>query len=246
MFDHRSQLFTVVAVFLSLGLGVFIGTVLLGDDVFIREQEQMITVLEAEFEKLRRDNQIKTQELQSTKMALEDLQRFVLATEVYLLSGKLEGRHIVFLCVQDADVPAGVIRAVRTAGATTSTLSADELFSEELEPVLEHVIDLVTGSGQIDGLVLVFGDNTPKKIIDERYFPLVSRIAGSGIPVVCGETRNASSPLSLFAGHVSLVDHMDTIFGEISTVYGLLGMKGHYGSKQGASMLFPEIGSVSK
>jgi len=246
VFDHRSQILTVVAVFLSLGLGVFIGTVLLGDDVIIREQEQMIAVLEAEFEKLRRDNQIKTQELQSIKMALEDLRQFVLATEAYLLSGKLEGRHIVFLCVQDADIPAGVIRAVRTAGATASTLSAAELLSGELQPALEHVIDLIGGSGPIDGFVLVLGDNTPKKIIDEIYVPLVSRIAASGIPVVCGETQNASSPLSSFADHGSLVDHMDTVFGEISTVYGLLGMKGYYGSKKGASMLFPAIGSVSK
>src|SRR5690554_3625880 len=56
MIDLRYHIATVVALFLALGIGIFIGSTFISDNIFLREQEQLITLLEQDFENLRSEN----------------------------------------------------------------------------------------------------------------------------------------------------------------------------------------------
>ena len=56
MIDLRYHIATVTALFLALGIGIFIGSTVISDGVLIKEQEQLIVLLEKEFDKLRDDN----------------------------------------------------------------------------------------------------------------------------------------------------------------------------------------------
>ncbi len=68
MIDLRYHIATVTALFLALGIGIFIGSTVISDGILIKEQEQIIVLLEKEFDKLRDDNRL----LKSNVVSLQE------------------------------------------------------------------------------------------------------------------------------------------------------------------------------
>ena len=53
MLDIRYHVASLVAVFIALGVGILIGSTLVGGDVMIEQQQKMISQLESQFNELR-------------------------------------------------------------------------------------------------------------------------------------------------------------------------------------------------
>ena len=73
IFDIKYHIASLVAIFLALGIGILIGTSMIGSDAITKQQKNMIEGIEKEFTILREENKqnadalLQTQEVMSTQ-----------------------------------------------------------------------------------------------------------------------------------------------------------------------------------
>ncbi|MEW6624373.1 MAG: copper transporter [Bacillota bacterium] len=145
MVDLRYHIATVTALFLALGIGIFIGSTVISDDILIREQEQIVSILEKEFDKLRDENRI----LKTSILDLEENLRFYneLGEEIFpiLARDKLSG-YKLGIVITNPDYTAGnLLETIKESGAEFSYLISlsKELYALEksyLEALLPGMI----------------------------------------------------------------------------------------------------------
>ncbi|ADL13229.1 copper transporter [Acetohalobium arabaticum] len=74
--DLRYQIVTTVIIFLTLGIGILIGSSMVGKQGIVTEQQKMINRLENDFDHLRRKNNRFQQKIISLQEKIEDNQQF--------------------------------------------------------------------------------------------------------------------------------------------------------------------------
>ncbi|AZR73510.1 hypothetical protein BBF96_09000 [Anoxybacter fermentans] len=73
--DIRYHLTTIIAIFLSLGIGILIGSAMIGDDGVVREQQKLIIQIEKDLKNLRNQNyQYRTKVISLEEMIVEQNQ----------------------------------------------------------------------------------------------------------------------------------------------------------------------------
>ncbi|MEW6661494.1 MAG: copper transporter [Bacillota bacterium] len=97
MFDVRYHISSLMAVFLALGIGILIGSTLIGDDLLINEQRQMIDRLEQDFVSLRKQARIAQEELAVTRQMVGLYEQFAQEVFPILAQGRLEGRNLAII-----------------------------------------------------------------------------------------------------------------------------------------------------
>lgn len=93
--DIRYHIASLVAVFLALGVGILIGSALLGNDALISEQDKMLSRLEQEFNRVRDDSRVHQETIKTQEMALEVNHQFHKIILPQLLREKLQDRRII-------------------------------------------------------------------------------------------------------------------------------------------------------
>lgn len=122
---------TVISIFLALGIGVLIGVQIDSQDIIFQEQESLVAKMEDKFN-----------ELNNTKLSLEDeidrQQDIIEQNELYkknifpdYLKGKLEGLNIAIIETSDDYVYTNMRHVPKLAGANINsvTLIADKIIS---------------------------------------------------------------------------------------------------------------------
>ncbi len=75
--DLRYHLTTIIAIFLSLGIGILIGTALIGDDGIVMEQQKIIAQIEDDLQTLRlQNNQFRTM-ITALEIDLAEQEQFI-------------------------------------------------------------------------------------------------------------------------------------------------------------------------
>ncbi|KUO48970.1 MAG: hypothetical protein APF76_10060 [Desulfitibacter sp. BRH_c19] len=147
MIDLRYHIATVIALFLALGIGIFIGSTVISDGVLIKEQEQLIVLLEKEFDKLRDDNRF----LRSNVLNLqENLNTYdELGKEVFpIIAGqRLTDKRVGVLVTNPDFSPEEFIGALTETGVEKVfeiTISKDFYDHNQVELIVPDLINTIT------------------------------------------------------------------------------------------------------
>ena len=98
--DFKYHLASLVAVFLALGLGIFMGSTVLGESLvsnLVAEQEQIVRRLETDYEVLKEELKISRQEIKKQKEINDVYQRYLEETLPFILKDKLKDRRIAVI-----------------------------------------------------------------------------------------------------------------------------------------------------
>ncbi len=140
--DLKYHIATLVAVFLALGLGIFIGNTLLGSDAVLEQQQQIADSLERQLEEIRAENKII--EDRANRLELECGAQKTFAREVFplLVNERIMGKNLAIIETNPYGFPEGLAETLRVAGAkvvsSTTILNGLEL-GENREQILSEL-----------------------------------------------------------------------------------------------------------
>ena len=219
MIDLRYHIATVAALFLALGLGIFIGSTVISDGILIKEQEQLIVRLEKEFDKLRDDNR-------SLKASVISLQESLnaydeLGKEIFpvLAQNKLARKSVGLIITNPDFNPEEFIGVLMEAGVEKVhqvRITKDFFFNKQSEKIVPDIIAIIAGvfvslgqeqtSGELIGskfvngsmagpvdYLLIIGGHTINTSIDYAKLldmPLVKEIMKLEIPIIGVQPKN--------------------------------------------------------
>jgi hypothetical protein len=148
MIDLRYHIATVAALFLALGLGIFIGSTVISDGILIKEQEQLIVRLEKEFDKLRDDNRSLKANVTSLQESLNAYDE--LGKEIFpiLAQNKLARKSIGLIITNPDFNPEGFIEVLMEAGVEKvhQVRIAKEFFlQDQSENLVPDIITIIAG-----------------------------------------------------------------------------------------------------
>lgn len=121
MIDIRYHIASIVAVFLALGLGILIGSTIVGDDLLVDQQKKVIDRLEQQFEDLRTRETELTTENEYKANLISKYENYSQAVQPLLVQNHLKDYQAALVVCGDSDVPAGLQNALTMAGAQVVT-----------------------------------------------------------------------------------------------------------------------------
>lgn len=124
----RYHLLSLVAVFLALGVGIFIGAGLLDDHTVLQRQQALIEGLKADFDALRQDTAALRAENRRLSVQLARYGQAERLLSSLAVEGRLAGRTVAVLVLGSADAPTATSarQALQAAGATlTAHITVD-------------------------------------------------------------------------------------------------------------------------
>ncbi|HXK97604.1 MAG TPA: copper transporter [Limnochordia bacterium] len=131
MFDYKYHVISLVAVFLALGIGILVGSTMLGGDVLVEQQKLMVDRLEEDFRNFREQNRLLQEELLSYRSLAESYRAFAQQVLPALVTGRLAGVKLALFNLDGAQLPQGLIDTLALAGAEiayyTQVVSAQHL-----------------------------------------------------------------------------------------------------------------------
>lgn len=126
MIDLKYHIASIVAVFLALGLGVIIGSTIVGDDLLVDQQQKLIERLEEQFYTLKdRENEL-LEDNNYKEQLLYNYENYSQALLPAVVNGRLKDYKVAVIVTGDSEIPAGMINAISMAGAqvVSSALAA--------------------------------------------------------------------------------------------------------------------------
>lgn len=125
--DLKYHIASIVAVFLALGIGILVGTALIGNnvnDVIVDEQNKMFEQLKADLYKMRYDNRTAKEEIAYYKSSLETDREFNRAILPLLTADKLKGKKIAIIETNNSNLHNDWIETLRNAGANIISITS--------------------------------------------------------------------------------------------------------------------------
>lgn len=98
--NYKYHIASLVAVFLALGIGIIIGSSVLGECLvrnIVAEQERLISRLEEDYDGLKSELNISRQEIKRQKAIIEDYQRYAEDTLPQILKDQLKGKKVALV-----------------------------------------------------------------------------------------------------------------------------------------------------
>ena len=267
MSDFRYHIASLAAVFLALGIGIFVGTAFVGAPV-VERQTRLIKNLEKNVTAQLQD----ASEREKNEEALREIMPL-------LVKGKLSGRRVLLLQTgpsQTADSVAAVLRLAGAEAVSRATLPENawrsgeqqsaaettaqaerlgQILSAPSETLLKPFRDKkqITGdeiTGAFGLVVLVCGDvqksqmPAPQEAVSlvlaqTRDVPLVRGLQNATVACVEPLQTDVSSMPAYQGADVATIDNGDRAAGQIALVFALLGEKSNYGFKSTAERVLP-------
>ena len=146
MIDLRYHIATVAALFLALGLGIFIGNTMISDGIILREQEQLIVSLEKEFDRLRDDNRFLRANVTSLQESLNAYDG--LGKEIFpiLAQSKLENKNIGLIVTNpdfNTDRFIGILIEAGVEGVHQISIAKEFFLQDKSEKLVSDIIDTI-------------------------------------------------------------------------------------------------------
>jgi len=284
MIDYKYHIASLVAVFLSLGIGILVGSTLLGNDSLIEYQKQITNSLESQLHTLRESNeelQIKASEMELDANIHRQFEKQVLPI---LAENQLAEKKFAVVQLNSVGFPPEITTVIQSAGGTVVSVTlahdigdkkkvivdcqenlgwtiqtGDELYKNLAEEIALYMADgsngtvidylatkeLLKTEGEygvpLDGIIIVGGSYQEKDRNLRLDIALIDSFNELGIPVVGVEEFDvaASSMKEYQLKHISTVDNIDTVPGQLALVLLLAGQQGNYGFKSTAQQIMP-------
>ncbi len=117
MVDLRYHIVSIVAVFIALGMGILIGSTIVGNDVMVAQQQKLINSLERQFADLREhESSLMAEDVKKSKM-ITNYENFAQSMLVPLVTDQLKGRNLAVVVSGNQAMPSGIINTLSLAGA---------------------------------------------------------------------------------------------------------------------------------
>ncbi|MDS1030756.1 copper transporter [Bacillota bacterium LX-D] len=123
MVDFRFHITTLVAIFLALGVGIFIGSTIVGDDALLNEQKAITDRLEQDFILLREQNRLSQKEILAFKNSNDNYQQFANAVLPLLVKNKLLGLNIAFIVTNNNVATDSLKKSFELSGANLVSIT---------------------------------------------------------------------------------------------------------------------------
>ncbi|AQS58523.1 copper transporter [Desulforamulus ferrireducens] len=121
--DYRYHIASLVAVFIALGIGILVGSAVLGNDGIVERQKQLADRLEAQLEELRQKNeavQARANNLEIDNNIQKQFEKQVLPP---LISGKLTGKRLAIVETNSYGFRDDLVNTLAMAGATVQSVT---------------------------------------------------------------------------------------------------------------------------
>lgn len=171
MIDIRYHIASIVAVFLALGLGVLIGSTIVGDDILVDQQKKLLDRLEEQFALFREREEHLVLENNYKDQIISNYENYSQALLPPLVRDKLADEMLAIVVTGNTDLPSGLINSITIAGA--------EVASKTI--VLSN---LNLADGEICSKLIDYYNIGP---LDEAPEVLRKHIAGSVAAVLLGQ-----------------------------------------------------------
>jgi len=121
--NMRYYLVTIAAIFLALGIGIFIGFSLDGQEIFMEQQQNLISDLELKFGELKNENIALNGIIDEKEDELLLYRNFINQMFPRLVEDKLKGLNIAIVESSDQSINTGLITSLKKAGASISSIT---------------------------------------------------------------------------------------------------------------------------
>jgi len=205
IFDVRYHIASLVAIFLALGLGILIGTSMIGSDAFAEQQKKIVDSIEQEFKVLRDENKKNSDALAEAQAVIANQQQFNQAVLPVLVRGKLEGRKIALVDLNYRKEHDALSNVLRTAGADFQSITVvnlneldDSLINKQVAAILGKNRDAVPDKylpdfARLFASALVTGENVELiRFLDENELIKISGTYGLPLQdiIIIGGSEN--------------------------------------------------------
>ncbi|NLO89506.1 MAG: copper transporter [Clostridia bacterium] len=189
MIDLKYHIASLVAIFCALAIGVFIGSNLVGNEVLVEQQKEVVARLEQEFDTLREQNKLIQEELNALEYRAEEYRRYSEQVFPLVVSGRLNGVRIAVIETNSQGLAEKVEKALITAGADVVNViiidwnSVPDLkkllakYTDEYQEAKDN--DIRTATAKMLGEALAEGKN--KEFLHELVNSGFIKIKGEGL-----------------------------------------------------------------
>lgn len=177
--DLRYHLVSLIAVFLSLGLGILVGSALVPNTVLIDRQNRMISRLEKDFAKIRQENKIVDRQ---NKIHLE----FQKEVKSFLIKNKLKNTKVLIIKSSENLSDSfcfSLVNLLNESGAeqVSYLIMKDRLGLYNLAVKKEIFHHLGIKSKDLDKIILGLSMRIANEIIEGRSYSLLSYLSEKGV-----------------------------------------------------------------
>lgn len=215
--NMRYYLVTIAAIFLALGIGIFIGFTLDGQEIFVEQQQSLISDLELKFGELKGENVALNNLIDEKEDELLLYRDFINQIFPRLVEDKLKGLNVAIVESSDQSINTGLITSLKKAGANVSSITfikkdLIEGNDEKMQLIKEEFSELVDAdniqqhiSGRLINCILTGKDGEFVKLLNKFKFIEVSGtynqsvdyfiIAGGSTLENAGDVENIDGPM---------------------------------------------------
>ncbi len=143
--DLRYHVITIVIIFVTLAIGILIGSSMVGNELIIKEQQKIITKLEEDFIYLRNENRNFAREVSSLEAKLADNIKFQKMIMPLVVKGQLSKESLLVVVGEDinAEMEDRVTEALKLANVENLIIKkASELEQDDLTEEFNKVLFL--------------------------------------------------------------------------------------------------------
>lgn len=268
MYGFRYHLVTLIAVFMSLGIGILLGGSY-GQDMFANQQIDLVSRLEAKYTASRAENSKWNQKVNELFKQTEQLNQMIRQLGEQVDRGKLAGKTVVLLQLEQGKLNP-ITSFLEKAGASLQTITVkdpDFLTDPTLLPVFANgienadtaldwvhllnekkAIDLHGSIAKRPDAVVVIGSIPKYPQLSQPFeIPLLRELQKQSIRVIGAERSDSDSSLIPIYRNLKIptVDNLDQAAGLLTLIELINGTNGHYGVKQTAETFFPAFSETT-
>ncbi|MGI6712513.1 MAG: copper transporter [Bacillota bacterium] len=161
MIDYKYHITTLVAIFLALGIGMLVGSMILGTDFIEGQQQSLVNQLEHDFREMRLQHGLIKSELATAVKTINTYQNFSAQVMPIIIKNKLEEQNIVIVQTNnDFDIQE-IIDPLKVAGAKVNSIISimDDFSLTNVSSSVPSGLDNGNQLIQALGKSILFGDN---------------------------------------------------------------------------------------
>jgi len=119
----RYHIASLVATFLALGIGILIGSIMLGNDTLVKQQQQLTRKLELQIEELRKKNEAVQVIVNNLEVSNDFKEQFEKQSLPFLVAGRLSGYQVAIIEINHYRFLPELTETLKTSGATVSSVT---------------------------------------------------------------------------------------------------------------------------
>ncbi|SNX55381.1 copper transporter [Thermoanaerobacterium sp. RBIITD] len=208
----RYYVLTIAAIFMALGIGIFIGFMLDGQKAFSEQQDTIINQLEQKFKDIQTENSNLKDNVQSLNKQLDYMNQYNKIIFPELVKNRLTGVKVAIMETNNDFIYPGMRNALIKAGATINSIT---IFKDSLNNLSDSdkkdLIDFLSKYGKVDEnhIIEFLSQKLSNAIItgqdsdlinflkDKGYIDFSGTIGGTDFVVLAGGSNNKNNNVNI-------------------------------------------------